>query len=101
MPRDTSGLKRGGSLGRPRGVPNKVTIEARHAATALIDNPQYRERLGKDLIARRLHPSIEQMLWYYAKGKPVDRVEQGGPGDFRHQSEAELRAYLTEMLAKQ
>jgi hypothetical protein len=101
MPKDTTGLKRGGSRGRPKGVPNKVTIEAREAATQLIDNPHYRERLEADLVARKQHPSIEQMLWYYAKGKPVDRVEQGEPGTFAHKSEAELRAYLVEMLAQQ
>jgi hypothetical protein len=30
-----SGLKRGGSPGRPKGVPNKVTVEAKAAWAAL------------------------------------------------------------------
>lgn len=76
--RNTSGLKRGGSPGRPKGVPNKVTTEAREAANALVDDPVYREKLLKDLRERRLAPAIEAMLWYYAKGKPKETIEHQG-----------------------
>jgi hypothetical protein len=46
-----SGLKRGGP-GRPKGVPNKVTVEAKAAAEALVDDPIYRERLALDMQTR-------------------------------------------------
>jgi len=36
--RNTSGLRRGG--GRPKGVPNKVTTEARAACAELVDDPR-------------------------------------------------------------
>lgn len=45
------------------------------AANALVDDPVYRKKLAADLRARRLHPTIESMLWYYAKGKPKETVE--------------------------
>jgi hypothetical protein len=60
--------------GRKKGTPNRVTVEARRAASAMVDDPAYRKRLVKDMRARKVAPAIEQMLWYYAKGKPVEQV---------------------------
>ena len=40
------------------------------------------------------------MLWYFAKGKPVDRQEVGKPGEFSHLSNEELKAILLEEAAK-
>ena len=74
MPRNTSGLRRGGP-GRPPGVPNKATIEAKQVCSELVDNPDYRERLKARLIAGKLPPAVETMLWYYAKGKPKEVLE--------------------------
>jgi hypothetical protein len=34
---------------------------------------------------------MEPLMWLYAKGKPVDRVELGGPGAFEKLTDAELR----------
>ncbi len=65
----------GNPAGRPKGTPNRVTTEARAAASELVDDPQYRARLLSDLRQRKVAPAIEAMLWYYAKGKPMDRVE--------------------------
>jgi len=76
--RNTSGLRRGGSPGRPKGVPNKVTTEARAACTQLVDDPVYRAKLLDDLRERKVAPAIECLLWYYAKGKPKDSVEVTG-----------------------
>lgn len=65
----------GNPSGRPKGTPNKVTAEARAAASELVDDPRYRARLLRDLRQRRVAPAVETMLWYYAKGKPKERVE--------------------------
>ena len=81
MGKNTSGLKRGGP-GRPRGTLNRVTVEVRAAAAALVDDPQYRQKLLHDMRKRRVLPAVETMLWYFAKGKPVERHEIATPGDF-------------------
>ena len=54
---------------------NKVTLEARKAATELVDDPAYRAKLLADLRKRKVAPAVEQMLWHYAKGKPKESVE--------------------------
>ena len=97
MGRNTSGLKRGGP-GRPKGVPNRVTIEAKAAAAALVDDPVYRAKLVRDLRKRKVAPLIEQMLWSYAMGKPVERHEIGTPGDFSKLTNAELGTQVLEAL---
>jgi hypothetical protein len=76
--RDTSGLKRGGSPGRPNGVPNKATLEAKAVCAALVDDPECQAGLAKPLKAGQLAPALEAVLWYYAKGKPKEHIEREG-----------------------
>jgi hypothetical protein len=47
-------------------------------------------------------PSIEHMLWYYAKGKPKDVIELEGRLNLidEHMSDDELIARTEELLAK-
>ena len=102
MAHDITGLKRGGP-GRPKGVPNKVTVEAKAAAEALVDDPIYREQLTLDLQARKLAPAVEVMLWHYAKGKPKDVIEFDGRVNVHDQklermTDEELKARLLELL---
>jgi hypothetical protein len=96
VPKNTSGLKRGGP-GRPRGTLNRVTVEVRAAASALVDDPQYRQKLLRDMRKRRVLPAVETMLWHYAKGKPVERHEIATPGDFSKLSDDELIAQFEAM----
>jgi hypothetical protein len=81
-----------------RGTPNKVTVEAKAAAAALVDDPVYRAKLAADLRLRKVHPSIESMLWYYAKGKPKETVEhQASVVDAQIEADRQLP---TEVLRK-
>jgi len=51
------GLKRGGSPGRPKGVPNRVTTDARAGCTQLVDDRVYRARLLDDRAERKVAPT--------------------------------------------
>lgn len=68
----------GNPAGRPKGLPNIATVEAREAAAQLVDDPAYREALKERLIAGRCHAAVETMLWYYAKGKPKETIALEG-----------------------
>jgi len=112
---NTSGLRRGG--GRPKGVPNKVTADARRAANALIDDPAYRATLRQRLIAGTLppadqcqlllravlivvdQPAVETLLWTYAKGMPKPRLEPQPPASTQTTAEA-LKARVAALRAK-
>ena len=76
--RNTSGLKRGGSPGRPKGVPNKATAEAKEACALIVDDEVYRQNLLARALKGKLAPAVEVMLWYYAKGKPKETIEHQG-----------------------
>jgi len=63
VPANTSGLKRGGSPGRRKSVPNKAMLEAKAICAALVDDPEYLAGLAKRLKADKLAPAAESMLW--------------------------------------
>lgn len=76
MGRNISGLKRGGP-GRPKGIPNKATIEIREACRKLLESPAYATALEARLIEGRAG-QVEPLLYYYAYGKPKERIELEG-----------------------
>ena len=97
-------ILRTGKPGRPKGYPrsggrkkgtlNHATVDAREAASEIVDSPEYRENLRKRAISGDLSPAVETMLWGYSKGRPVERVETGRPGDFAGLSDEELAERL-------
>lgn len=84
--------------GRQRGTLNRATSEVKAAATAIVDDPAYRLKLRLRALAGDLPPALETMLWHYAKGKPVERLEVATPGDFAKLTDAELADALIEAL---
>jgi hypothetical protein len=93
-PSRTWGLKRGGSPGRRKGIPNRVTQEIKQLAAALTTgDARYMAALRARLRAGKAERT-EVLLWQYQFGKPKD-VEAsadrppivflsrlGEPGDF-------------------
>jgi hypothetical protein len=75
MPRNTSGLKRTAGPGRPKGSLNKVTLQARAMALKLVKNPKALKRMKEQYEAGKLHPSLVQMFFGYAYGKPKEQIE--------------------------
>lgn len=87
----------GNPKGRARGTRNKATLEAREFAACLINDPEYQRRLRERLLAGTAGP-IEVTLFYYAWGKPIERVETGAPNAFAAITDEELRARLASAL---
>lgn len=74
---NTSGLKRGGQRGRPKGALNRVTIEVRDFAKNMIERPEYAASLQERIDAGKA-PHMETVLFAYAYGKPRETVEHDG-----------------------
>jgi hypothetical protein len=53
--------------GRPKGLPNKATQDAREFAQKFIDDQDYRESLRRRVISGRA-PHMEQLIWTYRYG---------------------------------
>jgi hypothetical protein len=82
--------------GRRKGSKNKVTVQIREAATKLVSDPVYWRKLKADIRKRKVHPQMEALIWSYAFGKPIDRVEIGRVGDFSKLSDDELMTQFEE-----
>lgn len=67
---------------RKRGRPPKGTLtpqeEAKFFARKICDDPIYRRQLLVRATEGKLHPSVEQMLWAYAYGRPPEQVKHTG-----------------------
>jgi hypothetical protein len=76
MPRSSTTFQPGNGAGpgRPKGRRNKVTAEAQALARSLVQDPEYLRKLKERLLAGKLHPQVEVMLWGYAHGKPKDSL---------------------------
>ena len=88
----------GNPAGRRPGTRNRVTIEAQLAAAQIVDDPDYRAALRQRMI-NGTAGAIEPLVWMYAYGKPVQRVETGGPGAFADVTTEELRSRLVAAVA--
>ena len=65
--------------GRKKGQINRITVEARTLVSQLVGNPNYQHKLRRDFELRKVHPTIESLVWQYHLGKPTQPVNiQGG-----------------------
>lgn len=74
MRRNTSGLRRGGP-GRKKGVPNKATTEAKEFCRRLMNDSSYLAKFEQAWRRRKLPPRLEELVWFYAFGKPTQSIE--------------------------
>ena len=71
------GLRRNPGKGRPKGIPNKASLEIKAFAQQVLSSPSYVASLVKRLEAGKA-PHMETLLSYYAFGKPKEQVEHSG-----------------------
>jgi hypothetical protein len=73
--------------GRPKGVPNKATLEIKAFARTFLMSDQYRRSLERRIEAGRA-PQMEVLLHHYAFGKPTDKYVEPAPAPQSQRSEA-------------
>jgi len=73
--------------GRVKGTPNRISVEARLLASQLVNDVAYQMRLRRDFQLRRVHPTIESLLWQYHLGKPRQPVDITATLDTRRDDE--------------
>jgi hypothetical protein len=67
-------LPPGAGPGRPKGVPNKATVEIRQFCRAFVHDPKYLEAATRRVIAGK-SPQLELLIWQYAYGRPKTAEE--------------------------
>jgi hypothetical protein len=75
--RNTSGLKRGGSPGRPKGEPNIATREFKAWAQKFTKDPDYVAALERRLKSGKA-PQFELYMFQLLHGKPKEQIEHSG-----------------------
>ena len=64
--------------GRKRETPNRITVEMRTLVSQLLNDVEYQHRLRADFRQRKVHPTVEALIWAYAIGKPMQPVAMSG-----------------------
>jgi len=85
--------------GRPKGGLNKSTLAGRQFAEQLVNDPVYRRNLRERLLAGKVPPGVESMLWYYAHGKPRETLELTAMVGTRDVSTMDTSELLQELQA--
>jgi len=91
-PSPAKGTRHAGS-GRKPGTPNKISVEAHALASQLVNDPDYQRRLREDFRLRKVHPTIESLIWNYHLGKPRQPIEVNGQIDVSARLETERRIF--------
>jgi hypothetical protein len=103
MPRNTKppppppkGTRHPGA-GRKKGQPNRISVEVRQLVGELVTNVQYQAKLRRDFQARKVHPTIESLVWTYHLGKPTQPIAVSGSMaiDVNARIEEERRIFAT------
>ena len=90
-PRPPKGSRFG--QGRAKGTPNKVSVEVRQLVSELVTNASYQQKLRRDFQARKVHPTIESLVWAYYLGKPRQDIAVTATVTVDAKIEAERRAF--------
>jgi len=91
MARFQKGKPRAMTAGRKTGTPNKATADIKEFARTVLTSAEYRKAVT-DRIVRGKAPVIEKLLYHYAFGRPVERVEMSRSAD--QASQAQVIVYI-------
>ena len=86
--------------GRKKGTLNRKSIELKALMAMLVNDVSYQYRLRDQFVKRRVHPTAEALVWAYAVGRPVDKVQMAASIAMSEQLAAE-RALLSSLSIDQ
>jgi hypothetical protein len=93
-PRPPNGGKWPGT-GRAKGTPNKISVEVRELVGQLVNDAVYQFKLRQDFRARKVHPTIEALIWTYHLGKPRQDITLNATIDVNARLEEERRIFAS------
>jgi len=77
--------------------------EAKSFALEIVRSEEYRHSVRVRAQAGTLPPAIEQMIWYYAYGKPVDKIQvvdpRAGLGDMTPEELSERAELIKQVIS--
>lgn len=79
--------------GRPKGVPNKATLEVKQFAREFLTSEEYRESLKRRILQGKAL-TLEVMLSHYGFGVPKQSVEVETKGEVTHKLGGDINAKL-------
>jgi hypothetical protein len=79
--------------GRKKGVPNRITVEAKQLVAQLVNDVAYQHKLRDDFRRRKVPPAVEVLIWNYHLGKPPQTIEMNGTLEMSARIEEERRIF--------
>ena len=58
-----------------------------------MNDVEYQFRFRRDFTRRRVHPSIETLIWHYVAGKPKESIQMTGSIEFSERLAAERELF--------
>jgi len=75
--------------------PNRITAESRQLVSQLVHDPAYQRRLREDFRRRKVHPTIEALIWNHHLGKPKQTLDLTATVEVNARLEEEKRVFAT------
>ena len=60
--------------GRKPGTPNRISVEVKQLVSQLVNDVAYQHQLRRDFRRRKVHPTIEALIWSYHLGRPTQPI---------------------------
>jgi hypothetical protein len=79
--------------GRVRGTPNRISVEVKTLVAQLMTDVAYQHKLRDDFRRRKVHPTIEALIWTYHLGKPRQTIDVMASVDVAARLEDERRIF--------
>ena len=81
--------------GRVKGTPNRRSVAVRELVSQLMNDANYQFKLRQDFAKRKVHPSVEAMIWQFHLGRPKQTLDVTAMVDVNARLAEEMRVFAT------